>query len=632
MPCLEGIGHTIRTTIIAGFVGFSLSMVVGCPANSRSGKNSNNQNGNVSKSEICDNGIDDDGDGLTDMEDQEECSQNCHDEDHDGFQDIECGGTDCKDKDSKVSPGAAEKCGDGVDNNCDGLTDTEDELSCPSGCEDVDTDGYPAQSCGGTDCEDGDDLINPGAQELCSDGVDNDCDGDTDCSDADCAQSPDCLGQEGNCGDGIDNDGDSLTDCEDGDCVQQSCGPNGLLCQGGDCICPGGTVELSCNDGVDNDCDGDTDCSDTDCAQSLDCLGQEGNCGDGIDNDGDSLTDCADSDCIQQSCGPNGLLCQGGDCICPGGTVELSCNDGIDNDCDGLTDLSDTADCACTNNETRDCGVSDQGECQFGVQQCSGNQWGPCQGDVGPTNEVCDGLDEDCDGVCNNGTNLPAFFDAMDWIPNGWWNLGDGAIVVWDGFLAFYDATQSAVTGVANLQAIWDALGTSGTQPPAQGIDSISAVPAGAMGLTSDILFVTAGSSYYLVNQETGEWSSAPIHDFLGTPMNFSHLDAAAYIPQGYLAGTTSDFWMIADHGEVWLYDVQAGTWGGPATVAETFCPTGAQGTCPPCVDSLMVSPGNPGGVFVGCQGLVYVSTFDYAHYNWSTFSMGAVSCSYDCP
>ena len=51
----------------------------------------------------------------------------------------------------------------------------------------------------------------------------------------------------------------------------------------------------------------------------------ETNCADGLDNDGDGLTDCSDADCIgSPSCSP-----------------EIVCDDGIDNDSDGLTDCDD---------------------------------------------------------------------------------------------------------------------------------------------------------------------------------------------------------------------------------------------------------------------------------------------------
>ena len=44
---------------------------------------------------------------------------------------------DCAAEDPEIHPGAGEDCGDGVDNNCDGLVDGADPE-----CADVDGDGY----------------------------------------------------------------------------------------------------------------------------------------------------------------------------------------------------------------------------------------------------------------------------------------------------------------------------------------------------------------------------------------------------------------------------------------------------------------------------------------------------------
>jgi len=60
----------------------------------------------------------------------------CEDADGDAYWDAACGGDDCDDADDGAFPGAEEVCDDGVDNDCDGLMDTDDEEDCPSGDDD----------------------------------------------------------------------------------------------------------------------------------------------------------------------------------------------------------------------------------------------------------------------------------------------------------------------------------------------------------------------------------------------------------------------------------------------------------------------------------------------------------------
>jgi hypothetical protein len=64
----------------------------------------------------------------------------------------------------------------------------------------------------------------------------------------------------------------------------------------------------------------------------------------------------------------------------------------------------------CDEGEVRECG-SDIGECSIGAESCVGGEWsGICDGEVAFTDEICDGLDNDCDvfvdeeGVCDTGT------------------------------------------------------------------------------------------------------------------------------------------------------------------------------------------------------------------------------------
>lgn len=108
------------------------------------------------------------------------------DQDNDGFIAQE----DCNDQDAAIHPNATELC-DEIDNDCDGLIDSEDD-SLEGGTTiyvDADDDGYGAPGTGSLscsteaalvtnddDCDDVDAFIHPGALEIC-DGIDSDCDG-----------------------------------------------------------------------------------------------------------------------------------------------------------------------------------------------------------------------------------------------------------------------------------------------------------------------------------------------------------------------------------------------------------------------------------------------------------------------
>ncbi|MCA9560516.1 MAG: trypsin-like serine protease, partial [Myxococcales bacterium] len=112
--------------------------------------------------EACGNNVDDDCNNQTD----EGCAS-CVDDDHDGY----CQPADCNDGDAAIHPSATEKCGDNVDNDCNSQTDE----GC-NGCVDGDNDGYCAQ----VDCRDGDPASHPGAAEICGDGIDQNCSGAAD--------------------------------------------------------------------------------------------------------------------------------------------------------------------------------------------------------------------------------------------------------------------------------------------------------------------------------------------------------------------------------------------------------------------------------------------------------------------
>jgi len=76
----------------------------------------------------------------------------CSDKDEDGFLPLYCDGGDCDDDDEDINPDADEVCDDGVDNDCDGLTDEEDP-DCQGGDTEDDTD---TEDQGGTTFNPGD--------------------------------------------------------------------------------------------------------------------------------------------------------------------------------------------------------------------------------------------------------------------------------------------------------------------------------------------------------------------------------------------------------------------------------------------------------------------------------------------
>ncbi len=135
----------------------------------------------------CNDNIDNDCDNLTDSSDSG-CASLCVDADGDGYGsngDPSCPNgseIDCNDNNMNINPGAAEVCGNAIDENCDGTAE-----DCPVDCIDNDGDGYGmGADCLGMDCNDNDAAINPGAAEVCGNAVDENCDGTAEDCPVDC--------------------------------------------------------------------------------------------------------------------------------------------------------------------------------------------------------------------------------------------------------------------------------------------------------------------------------------------------------------------------------------------------------------------------------------------------------------
>ncbi|MEZ4265503.1 MAG: MopE-related protein [Myxococcota bacterium] len=265
-----------------------------------------------------------------------------------------------------TAPLASEEVCDGADNDCDGFAD--EDLASGESCENT-VDGIG--SCPGVSiCVGTLGVLCQGPKpeiESC-DFKDNDCDGLTDETFKDASGAFTTNSNCGTCGN---------------DCTTKIA--NGVGTCGGSPTSPICVVE-SCNEGYvqlnDFQCAIPPDVGCQPCGSDTDCLG--GSC---IPVDGQNV--CA------SPCKTDGSCPVGFQCTDIGGGVERC--------------APTTESCACTAataGQVRGCQQKNGiGTC-FGVQTCAAaTGWSDCTAPV-PAAEICDGVDNDCNGVLDDGVSL----------------------------------------------------------------------------------------------------------------------------------------------------------------------------------------------------------------------------------
>jgi hypothetical protein len=299
--------------------------------------------------------------------------------------------------------GTPELC-NGIDDDCDGVVDNgfnlqSDPLNCGacgivcsaptastacvagqctiSACTPgyVDADKNPVNGC---EC-----LLTNGGKEIC-DGADNDCDGV------------------------IDNGFDLQND-------PNNCGACGVVCDAPNAtpFCAKGACVLTCKPGyydVDKKADDGCEYACTPSGPEM-CDGRDNDCNGLIDGDDPGLVYTpSDRTCYSSaagSCQAGLTTCIAGALVCVGaGPPSEEVCDGRDNNCNGVIDETDpNLGKTCYTPGMAGCDATTGvcvGECKLGAYVCTGGKL-VCGGVVTPEVEVCDGKDNDCDGVIDNG-------------------------------------------------------------------------------------------------------------------------------------------------------------------------------------------------------------------------------------
>jgi hypothetical protein len=234
-------------------------------------------------------------------------------------------------------------------------------------------------------------------EEIC-DYKDNDCDGEVD------------EGQQNLCGacgheppeicNGLDDDCDGTIDEDLYRPCESACGLGLEGCYSGQWLCDAPQPVAEECDFIDNDCDGlvdeglDCGCTASMVGVLIPCSEQPLTCGQGYRT---CLPDFTFTECWA-FCWHEGNLAS---CDAEIGTVMPEQCNNFDDDCDSYIDENITGDCYGGPD-----GTDGVGECVAGTTMCLEGSWSTCAGQVVPTEEVCNGVDDDCDGDTDFGEEL----------------------------------------------------------------------------------------------------------------------------------------------------------------------------------------------------------------------------------
>jgi len=223
------------------------------------------------------------------------------------------------------------------------------------------------------------------------------------CLSAPCVKDSECEGNE---------------ICQNGECKDENILCDDINCGNGNCIIENKKAKCDCDDNFIEEnfkCIEDK-CKNIECSIIEMCNNETGLC-EIITNPCDGIDCGKHGECIYDKDGNASCECEDSyveenkKCIfeipCVKTAEQDNCEDGFDNNCDG--NINDN--CSCSSSETLECYSGDPskigiGECKKGVLSCIGGEnWGACDGEVLPSEEICDNYDNNCDGKVDMNSN-----------------------------------------------------------------------------------------------------------------------------------------------------------------------------------------------------------------------------------